>query len=300
MRYPDLYFRIINNLKNGPKKGDELIKSIKLEMEKEGKEFPKNEKKAYTKAFTRLLEDEKIDILKFSGKRSQNIDCLDFSYTLIKTEPKEILKLIEDSQYAPERQKELEILFYKRISDTQYKFKRNWKTLICKAKEEKLDEKKINCSKLNNILIYDIYNNEITNYSFSEETAPPTRLLSFNEKKIKLAKEYKTWKYPETCLKKFVTPNKTIITECSFFKQDIDKIHLLKAFNIYPPKIRKPDEIKSLFQKSLMYLNLRNENLKNEFKEGLAFALSEDQKADPYLYEVIMKLTKPNFSKRTY
>ena len=298
MRYPDLYDKIINELENGSKKGDEIIKLVKLEM---GEEFPKNEKKAYTKAFTRLLEDEKIDILKFSGKRSQNIDCLDFSYTLIKTEPKEILNLIEDSQYDPERQKELEILFCKRICDTQHKFKRNWKTLIFKAKEEKLDGKKINCSKINTILIYDIYNNEITNYPvLGTETAPPTRLLSFNEKKIKLAKEYKTWKYPEKCLKKFVTPNKTIITECSFFKQDIDKIHLLKAFNIYPPKIRNLDEIKSLFQKALMYLNFRDENLKNEFKESLAFALSEDPKADPYLYEVIMKLTKPNFSKMTY
>lgn len=299
VRYPELYYPIIKILENGPKKGDSIINLIKSKI---GEEFPKNEKKGYTKAFTRLLEDKKIDIVSFDGKRSQNIDCKDFTYTLIKTKPSDILKIIKSSSKNQDKKKELQKLFIQRVKKSQIKFMRNWRELLLSSGKIDLS-KEAEFIEVTGKLEYDILSQEIKTHQIKVEGGTLTPLIYFPAKKVRIKgfgleitipkkrefEELHVMTFEKEHLEKFFTKNtpRTIVLDKKFFKKELSEIDFLKEFNLYEPRKRSLEEISSLFEEVMVNLNLKNKVLKDQARQQLALALSEDPKADQYLYEVI-------------
>lgn len=290
VRYPELYYPIMKILENGPKKGYIIVNRIKFEM---GEKFPKNEKKAYTKAFTRLLEDKIIDIVSFDGNRSQNIDCKDFTYTLIKTQPSDILKIIKSSYNNPDKKKELQKLFIKRVKESQIKLRRYWREILLNNNNKELSEEEIDFIEVEGQLEYDILSQEIKPREIIIEGLKLNPLISFPDEN-KTKKKLHVMTFEKKYLEKFFPKNnpRTIILDKKFFRKELGKIDFLKEFNLYEPRKRSLEEINSLFEEVMVNLNLKNKVLKDQIRQQLAFALSEDPKADQYLYEVIITLTE--------
>ena len=94
-RLPMLYHDVLKELEEGPLSGEEILIRIEKRL---NKKFIDNKKKVYTKAFTRLLTDKKIQIDSYVGGNKQSIDVKLFVYSKIYKTPSELsfyLKKIE-------------------------------------------------------------------------------------------------------------------------------------------------------------------------------------------------------------
>ncbi len=294
-QFPKLYHEVIKELQEGPLYGEIIIERMEKRLGEE--KYPKHGKKAYTKAFTRLLKDKRIQIDDYVGEPDQSLDAKDFKYSLIRSSPSEISILINNMEMDVKAKNTLKSCFNIRIKQMKEKVV-YWGQLLDSCEEKYLTPEELEFLESGGLFEYNL-NKQIfrkRDYQIVDGKRYPI-LFSFVDDKSSLKEIYKDAKVylfdpelvGEVSFRK--NPNDSVILDKNFFKSVVTPERLFKEYGIYPP-FSELDDTDILFEKILSHIITLPEKYKHSLFEDLAWALSDEKDADKYLNQIIEQVTR--------
>jgi hypothetical protein len=291
-QFPKLYHEVIKELQEGPLYGEIIIERMEKRLGEE--KYPKHGKKAYTKAFTRLLKDKRIQIDDYVGEPDQSLDAKDFKYNLIRNNPSDISILINNMEMDVKAKNTLKSCFNIRIKQMKEKVV-YWGQLLESSEERCLTQEELEFLESGRHFEYNLNKQIFRKRDYRIEDGKRYSILfSFVDDKQKafLKKKYKNARIyffdpklvGEVSFRK--NPNDSVILDKNFFKSVVTPERLFKEYGIYPP-FSELDDTDILFEKILTHIITQPEKYKHSLFEDLAWALSDEKDADKYLNQII-------------
>ncbi|HEX3013110.1 MAG TPA: hypothetical protein VHO92_02395, partial [Methanobacterium sp.] len=297
---------IKKELKNGAQSG----KEIKEAYWKDSTTInPKDHNKSFSAAFDKLLKDKIIYIVGYDGGegRNQNITYGNLVYGILKTEILEIRQLIRelDTENAKEAYDELIKHFNDKVHFIENENMYKWRSLISEVESRKPTDEEIlfyeasieagkKLDKIREKDPEDALENSILHYYRAieekiDELRPILTQIIAKHEEINVMVVDSPIKSPDYEENRYPVPQ-TLIGKKYSFDAETPKEVLLNKIDCYEPIRRDADEIKTIFDNVISYIN-SNPNMKDKLIEDLALGLSKQDESDITLNELVYKAT---------